>query len=301
MEINQLRYVLKVSKYRNFSRAADELYISQPALSQQISKLEQELGLVLFRRTTRTVSLTGAGEDFVAQAQKIVDSWEELHDVMQKHFALEKGRIVIGVLPTIGELNLTHYIAGFLQCYSNIKIELVEDWSDNLMAKLLNNEIDVAFLNIVLPSLSVLNDIEYYPLIEDRVILITNQNSSIAHKSSATMEELAYMPVLMLKDHTSMTKIIQAELKRYNINPPVVCECSNVNTLVSMITEGMGVSFLTSKVAAQYTNARIKLIPIQPEIKTYTALALVSSKNHAPITIAFKNFIIQQIKQAYPS
>ena len=298
MEMNQIRYVLKTAKCRNFSHAAIELFVSQPTLSQQLSKLEQELGVILFERTTRSVKLTSAGEDFVAQAQKIVDAWDELNFVMQSHATLEKGRIVIGVLPTIGQLNLTHYIADFLKNYSGIKIEMVEDWSEELMVKLLSHEIDLAFLNPILShGETALNQIECHPLVEDTIMLVTNQNNGLSEKSSVTMEELSNMPVLMLKGHTSMTKTMYAEFKRHHINPPVVCECVSTDTLVSMIIDGMGISFLTRKVATKYKNTEIRIIPIYPPIKTYTALVLAASKHHTPITLALKEFILQQFEK----
>jgi len=298
MEINQIKYVLKTAKCRSFSHAADELFVSQPTLSQQLSKLEQELGVVLFERTTRSVKLTNAGEDFVTQAQKIVDAWDELNSIMQSHVSLEKGRIIIGVLPTIGQLNLTHYIAAFLKNYSGIKVEIIEDWSEELMVKLLSNEIDIAFLNPILSAGdTALNQIECYPLLEDTVMLVTNKNNGMSEKSGVTMEELADMPVLMLKGHTSMTKTMYSEFKRHHINPPVVCECDSTDTLVSMIIDGMGISFLTNKVATKYKNTEIKTIPIIPPIKTYTALVLAASKHHSPITLAFKNYILQQVEK----
>src|SRR6185437_12477212 len=102
MELRQLQYALQIAAERNFSRAADKLHIAQPSLSQQLSKLEQELGLLLFRRTTNSVELTQAGQVFVDKAQEILDAVEQLKQEMDDMAQMRRGRLVVGTLPITG-------------------------------------------------------------------------------------------------------------------------------------------------------------------------------------------------------
>jgi len=294
MEINQIRYVIKVAQHQNFSRAAEELFITQPTLSQQISKLEKELDLILFERTTRSVKLTRVGEEFVEKAIKVISAWEDLELVMKKQKNLENGRIVVGILPTLSQLGLTHHIASFLEKYQDIKIDFVEAWSEALIPLLHSNKVDIAFFN---PLFFKGKDkdpyIEHYPLLEDSVVLIVNKHHAFAKKPFVTLEQLNNIPVIMLTGNCSIRKTIDSVFTKHNINPLVVCECSSVETVMSLISEGMGISFLSSKVASNYKKYKnIKIIPIQPRIKTFTVMALSPSKKHSPASIALKNFIL---------
>ena len=102
MELRQLHYVIQIAKELNFSRAAEKLHIAQPSLSQQLSKLEKELGVLLVRRTTNSVELTHAGEVFVDKAQTILDNIEQLKTEMEDMAQMRRGRLVIGSLPITG-------------------------------------------------------------------------------------------------------------------------------------------------------------------------------------------------------
>ncbi len=113
MEIHQLEYFLAVEKYRNFSTASLEICVSQSTLSQQIKKLEDELGVKLFIRYSRSVRLTPAGEDFLVHAQRIVSEIQQSRETIQKYISFDKGSIKIGVFPNMACLGLNKIITSF--------------------------------------------------------------------------------------------------------------------------------------------------------------------------------------------
>lgn len=293
MNINQIRYVIKAAQCNNFSRAAEELFITQPTLSQQISQLEQELKLTLFERTTRSIKLTDAGIDFVKHAQKIVDEWTDLEHTMTKHVNLKSEKIVLGILPTLGKVNLTARVASFMEIYPKVTVELTEVWSEELISKLLSNEIDIAFLNPVFP---VDNDFlcktECHPIFDDYLVLVVNASHPLAASSYVTMDDLKQLKMIMLSGHSSVRKIITIAFEKADINPFIVCECSGIDTMIGLVADGIGVSFLTSRVAETYKNNNVKSIPIFPSIKCQTALVLSKYTQHNSITLAFKNYIL---------
>lgn len=153
MELTQLRYVLQLASTSNFSKAADRLYITQPALSQQINVLEEELGLKLFRRTTRKVTLTETGEEFVRGAREVLDRVEELQRTMALRRREVGGTLSVGLLSTLSHLNITEYISSFHKVYPNIHIDLQVAWSSELINRVLDRELDAAITNIhILPG-----------------------------------------------------------------------------------------------------------------------------------------------------
>ena len=129
MEFRQLQYVIQIAKEKNFSRAAEKLHIAQPSLSQQLSKLEKEIGVLLFRRTTNSVELTHAGSCFVEKAQNILDNVEQLKQEMDDIAHMRKGKLVVGSLPITGSHILPLVLPVFGKPYPEIEVVLVEDSS----------------------------------------------------------------------------------------------------------------------------------------------------------------------------
>lgn len=132
MELRQLQYTLQIAEERNFSRAADKLHIAQPSLSQQLSKLEHELGVKLFQRNTSTVELTHAGASFIEHARKIMDAVQQLRQEMDDISQLRAGRVVIGSMPITGSHLLPYVLPAFNAAYPDIQVTLLEDTSLNL-------------------------------------------------------------------------------------------------------------------------------------------------------------------------
>lgn len=296
MEINQLRYVVKVAQCHSFTRAAEELFVTQPTLSQQIAKLEQELELPLFVRTTRSIALTSAGEDFIQYAQRIIENWDELKYAMKCHLDLEQGKILVGILPTSDSLNLTSHIASFLENYSGVRIEFVEAWSEELMERVMAGALDVAFLKQPdAESVARLSqELLFYPLLLDSVALVVSRDHPLAGRKSVSLEELVSERLLMCIQHSSMNKVITAAFRQHDITLHVMCECPSVDMLVGLVSSGLGISFLTWRVAESYGGERLAIVPIEPPIASYTSMTLSKRHQHSPITLAFRDYILSK-------
>src|SRR5690606_30847273 len=132
MEFRQLSYAVQIYQEKNFSRAAEKLHIAQPSLSQQLAKLERELGVPLFHRTTNAVEPTHAGEVFVGKAQVMLDLVEQLRNEMNDISNLRKGKLVLGTLPITGSHILPLVLPAFAGRHPGIEISLVEDTTANL-------------------------------------------------------------------------------------------------------------------------------------------------------------------------
>lgn len=201
MELRQLQYTLQIAAERNFSRAAEKLHIAQPSLSQQLSKLEKELGVLLFQRNTSTVELTHAGVTFVEQAQKIIDAVELLRQEMSDISQLRKGKVVVGSMPITGSHLLPHVLPAFQQAYPEIEVTLMEDSGLTLEKLTASGKADLSLLSLPLqePSLS------YVTIGEERIDLAVPPNHPLArrgdpeHPVPVRMEELRDEPFVVLK------------------------------------------------------------------------------------------------------
>ena len=137
MQLHQMRYVLEAAKKKSFSAAAKSLYLSQPSLSQQILHLEKELGIALFVRHSKSVSLTEAGEQFVASAERILNEVDRLKENMEKFSLLEAGTLRIGILWIAGYLQIPRVITDYHSAFPRIRYQLHVEGSNTLFSSFL--------------------------------------------------------------------------------------------------------------------------------------------------------------------
>ncbi|GGJ12180.1 LysR family transcriptional regulator [Paenibacillus hunanensis] len=251
MELRQLQYALQIAAERNFSRAAEKLHIAQPSLSQQLSKLEKELGVLLFQRNTSTVELTQAGASFVEHAQKIIDSVEQLRREMADISQLQSGRVIIGSMQITGSHLLPHVLPDFRTQYPQIEVVLLEDTSVNLEKLTASGQTDLSLLALPLtePSLT------YEPVAEELIDLAVPPNHPLAQRFMSgdhrpvTIAELRDESFIVLKKGQGFRKIVFDVCKEAGFEPKVVFESNNIETIQSLVATGMGVTFVPHYIA----------------------------------------------------
>jgi LysR family transcriptional activator of glutamate synthase operon len=145
MELRQLRYVEAVARHRHFTRASDELHIAQSALSHQIRRLEAELGTDLFSRTSRSVTVTEAGEAVAARARGVIDQVDGLRHEVDELRGLVRGELGVGATLPAGEIDVPGVLVRFSEAYPGIEVELQEGTAAEMMSYLLDGRIDAAF------------------------------------------------------------------------------------------------------------------------------------------------------------
>ncbi|MCC3376461.1 LysR family transcriptional regulator [Cohnella sp. REN36] len=247
MEFRLLQYVIQIAAERNFSRAAEKLHIAQPSLSQQLSKLEKELGVLLFKRSTNSVELTHAGTVFVAKAQQIVDMTEQLRREMEDLADLRKGRIVVGSLPMTGSHVLPHVLPAFRSAYPDIEIALVEDTSAQLEQLTASGGTDVCLLSLPLvePALA------YEPIIEEEICLAVPPDHPLAAAASSrqvSLAEVAEESFVMLKKGQGFRALAFRMCQDAGFSPRVGVESTNIETVQSLVAAGMGVALVPEMV-----------------------------------------------------
>ena len=147
MELYTLRYVLAVADSGNFSLAAQACHVGQPALSQQIAKLEKELGVALFARNPRGATLTEAGKDFVLRAREILQRAQALQAEMSFYAGLRKGSLNLGIITSLQCINFGGMLSAFCGSYPDISVNIVQEGTHRLLDLLLDRKVDLAFLN----------------------------------------------------------------------------------------------------------------------------------------------------------
>ncbi|ALS24985.1 MULTISPECIES: LysR family transcriptional regulator [Paenibacillus] len=296
MEIHQLEYILAVEKYKSFSLAADEVCLSQSALSHSIRKLEEELGVRIFERTTRSVQPTPAGAHFLIYAKRILGEIKRARQVMLEYNNLERGHMVIGAIPNISYLGLTALIASFQKAYPGIHIEIRDGNSDELIKWLQVSEIDAALLTH-LHNENYEKTIDFYPLMSDQVVLITHAAHPLAHKKIIDLAEASKEKFLSIKPGYGMRSLCEQACQEAGFVPNIMYESSQVETICGLVAEGLGVALLTSRVVKFIRRPGIAIVRLKKEIKRTTALAIPRGPDIPTVHAAFRDFTMQWIKQ----
>ncbi|MGP0586094.1 LysR family transcriptional regulator [Paenibacillus timonensis] len=260
MELRQLQYTLQIAEEKNFSRAADKLHIAQPSLSQQLSKLEQELGVKLFQRNTSTVELTYAGASFITHAQKIMDAVAELRQEMDDISQLRAGRVVVGSMPITGSHLLPYVLPAFKENYPNIQITLREDTSLNLEKLTAGGGTDLSLLSLPLqePTLS------YVPIGEEIIDLAVPPDHPLTRipgvqEQGVELTQLQNEPFIVLKKGQGFRKLTVDLCRGAGFEPNVVFESNNIETVQSLVAAGMGITLVPRFIARA---KRSELIPV---------------------------------------
>lgn len=295
MQINQLKYAVQVAKLLSFSRAADHLCVTQPALSHQIQKLEDELGVPLFERKTRSVRLTYAGELFVSDAVKILADLESLRKSMQEIRLARAGNLCVGTTSTQIVPDLFAHVAAFQQQCPGIRVQIVETaGSLSLTEMLANGEVDAAFL---IASAEDMLDarIRYHPLIRGRVVLITGAGHRFAGSGRVRLRDLAGESFIFPGRALSLHALALKLCREAGFEPKILCECDQVDTVLNFVAGGKGVGFVSSQSLLTRQDTRVSAIPLSPVVERVSCLAVATEKMRNPIVEMFRTFLLEAI------
>lgn len=293
MEIHQLQYVIEVAKHRHFTHAAEEICVAQSSLSQQITKLETELGVKLFDRTTRTIHPTTAGAEFIVHAQEILSKIETAQQCMQAHVGLTKGTINIGAITTLESIDFVSLITSFHNSHQGLYLNIVTSGSHRLAELLRTSEINVALLT---PPASAIptDDIEFYPLANDEFVLITSSDHALAKKGTIDLAEAVNENFIFPSPHESIYNIYSSACRDAGFTPNIVCQSSHCETSLALVGVGMGIALFPLDMVLSRKQPNIAIVRLSKPIIKHVALAVLKRSYQPPAVTAFINYVLSQ-------
>ena len=242
MELHQLRYFCAIADTGSFIRAAQKTHVSQPALSQQIAKLEDELGARLFDRLGRSVRLTELGKAFLPRVRAVLRDLESArNDVVEKKTSIT-GLISVGVIPTIAPYFLPSILATFSRKWPLVYITVVEEITILLLDKLRAGSIDVAIVALPVPVRS--QEFESFPLMTEKLFAVLPKRHELASRREVSLGELQDEPFLLLRDGHCFRETAVEACKRARLIPQIVFESGQFSSILSMVSAGLGVSIV---------------------------------------------------------
>jgi LysR family transcriptional regulator, hydrogen peroxide-inducible genes activator len=240
MEIRQLRYFCAVANSANFTRAAEQEHVAQPSLSQQILKLEDELGAKLFDRLGRKARLTQFGEAFLPRAQRILSELTNATSEIQELAGGTRGSIVLGSIPTITPYFLPSRLEKFLRVYPSISINVVEEITSVLLSHLHEGKIDLALVALPVPG----EELVTYEILREPLYAVVPDQHRLAKKSSIALREIEHDSFLLLKEGHCFRDTAIAACRRAHLRPNVIFESGHFSTILAMVSTNMGISIV---------------------------------------------------------
>ncbi|HVA38634.1 MAG TPA: LysR substrate-binding domain-containing protein [Candidatus Dormibacteraeota bacterium] len=261
MELRHLRYFLAVAQQRHFTRAAERLGIAQPALSQQIRQLERELGVRLFDRDNRRVSVTAAGQAFLGHAQPIVDAADTALAEMEGFAGSLRGRVVVGTLQSLSELKLPGILARYHERHPQVEIALQEETSDRMPSLLVDGALDIALLDTTRRAMPA--GIAVENVYQDDLVVVVSLAHELAGRKRVPLAALADSPFIMNKPGSGLRRTVEQACREAGFTPRVAFESGDGSAVCALAAEGLGVAILPRSVA-ETAPARVRALTVAP-------------------------------------
>jgi LysR family transcriptional regulator, transcription activator of glutamate synthase operon len=273
MEIRQVQYFLSIVDTGSFSAAADEHYISQSSLSKMIIALEKELGVTLFDRSKRKVSLTDAGQAFLRHARQLDgDSKAMLFEMDGYRSAADS--FSIGAIPILSQYGIATSISQFRDKFPHIRFNLEEIDGLNIIPGLVENRFDLAFTrHNYLES-------EKYEILEickDRLMLVVSRNNRHARRTSISLKELANDNFILFDKATDLYKLIMDECAKAGFEPTIFFSSHRKVSVFGLVETNIGIALMPEKIYEYHRPPDVAVIPLEEEIPCN--MVLVYPKN----------------------
>ena len=273
MEVHQLRYFCAVARHGTFTRASEAEHIAQPSLSQQILKLEGELGVRLFDRLPRFAKLTVFGKAFLPKAERILRELEEARTELRDMSGNEKGEVVVGIIPTIAAHLLPSLLNDFTVQHPLMEIKIIEDITPTLLQRLHEGTIDIAVVALPIAG----SELASVELFEEKFYAVLPEKHRLASRAFISLAELDREPFLLLKEGHCFRDSLIAACHKLRMSPSIVFESGQFATIMAMVSAGMGVSAVPAM--AVQPRPGCKFIPISGKHST-RKVGIVTSRHH---------------------
>ncbi len=262
MKIHQLQYFVAVAETGGFSRAAERCNVAQPSLSQQIIKLEQELGEKLFDRLGRSVALTKAGTLLLPRARSILAEVQEIERRLSQEIEEGYGQLSVGFIPTIAPFLLPTVIKRFTENFPRAELSVYENLTDELVKELIAGRLDLGIMSLPLNH----KLIETAEICTEQLLVASSRKKDLISSASFKTKDLESFPFIALNEIHCLGEQIQEFCYRKDVNLEIVCHTSQLSTVQGCVALGLGVSLVPQILAAADRDQQLHYRPLSEDV-----------------------------------
>lgn len=279
MEIQQLYYYMELCKQKNFTEAGYACNMTQGALSKQIRKLENELGITLIRRNTRKFELSKEGEIFLSYAKKMTGTYEEMLKNVQKN-----QEIKIGCMPVLAPYHFARLVADFRKEYPDIKLVIDE----RIASEIQENSDRYDFLILRENMMEDQKKFRFSQLYDDKLCAVLYEKHPLYGRDRLQLKELKDDVFIFPERGSGSYEVFYKSCEKAGFEPKIAFEFPQANTITSFVSEGVGITITFSTVYREAKCAGVKMIPLEDEL--HSVISLFYRKNK-PLDYAKKQFL----------
>jgi DNA-binding transcriptional LysR family regulator len=250
MDLGQVTAFVEVARLRSVSRAADALFVTQPALSARLQRLEGELGTQLFARTPRGMRLTEAGEAFLPYAVRALDTLADGRRMVDSFERGGAGRLALGAAPAVSTYVLPLLLKRFAVGHPRVAVSVKTGHSEEVLELVLREQVDVGLVRALRHP-----EIVSTPLYEDRLILVVQPTHQLAARGEVELEEMSREQLILFDRTSSYHELTNALFRRAGVRPLGVMELDNIDAAKKMVQEGFGIALLPHTAVADELEA----------------------------------------------
>jgi LysR family transcriptional activator of glutamate synthase operon len=304
MDIRQLRYLVALSDERHFTRAAEREHIAQPALSQQIRRLEDELGVALVERTTRRVAITDAGQLLVARARRILSEFEAAQAELQELRGVRAGHVTVGAMHTMGPVDVSLALAIFHERHPGVELTVREQSSEELAEMIRDDLLDLAFLSVTERIES--HGLGLQQLVSEELVAVVPRAHRLGKRRRVRMAELASEQFISYREGARLRELLNGAAREAGFEPQIKLESNESQRILRLVARGMGVAILPRSDARDPVAEVAVLALTNPALSRDITLAWRQDRRHSPaatefIELALTLFAGPQPADAQPS
>lgn len=252
MEIYQLQYFIKTAEILHFTKAAELCFVTQSGLSQQIKKLEEELGMPLFKRIGKKVQLTEAGSVFLIHAKKVVENVENGKQAIEDLNEMIGGELRIGVTYIFGLLILP-VVNSFAKRYQSLKIVVEYGTTEALEQKLLNNELDLV---LVISSHEINLPVQKVPLFSSQMVMAVSKSHFLAVLDKIAFKKIEEIPLVLPGKGSNSREFVEELFAKNNMRPKIAIELNSIHALLQMVENSDWATIVAEKALKGWSNLK---------------------------------------------
>lgn len=274
MNLRDLRYLVAIADHRHFGRAAEASFVSQPTLSTQLKKLEDELGMALIERSPRNVMLTEFGEAVAARARTILREADEIKATARRFKDPESGTVRIGIFPTLGPYLLPHVVPQIVARFPKLELILVEEKTETILKKLHQGELDAGILALPIHDDSLHAEF----LFEEAFVLAVSRQHALAKAKVITLQDLAHEKLLLLDDGHCLRDQALEVCQLAGAGEHSGFRATSLETLRHMVSANVGLTLMPA----------LSIHPPSPQSPDVTLVPFASPAPHRRIAMIWR-------------
>jgi LysR family transcriptional regulator, hydrogen peroxide-inducible genes activator len=276
MEIHQLRYFCAAAETGSFTRGARRERVTQPTLSQQLLKLEDELGTTLFDRRQHPIRLTTSGRTFLRSAKLILNQLSEAKQEIHNSSKEAGQSISVGSTPILTQYLLSPMVRRFVRSHPSVKVQVIEDLQVRLLPALRSGLLDLALVHLPIAG----RDFRTENVTQQSLYVAVPKNHPLAGRKQVRLAELRQEAFLQLREGLQFRAIVREALRRAQVEPDVVFESSSIENILAMVSAGAGISLVPEMAAVKRGGCRF--IAVEDSRRTGIGWAILRSHTLSP-------------------